>query len=29
MAQARRQFFDLHATNKSQLAERELHSIGG
>lgn len=29
MAHARRKFFDLHVTNKSQLAERALHSIGG
>jgi len=29
MAHARPQFFDLHATNKSQLAEQALHSIGG
>ena len=29
MAHARRKFFDLHATNKSQLAEQALHSIGG
>jgi transposase len=29
MAHARRKFFDLHATNKSQLAEQVLHSIGG
>ncbi len=29
MALARRKFFDLHATNKSQLAEQALHSIGG
>ncbi|MBB4059486.1 hypothetical protein FHY08_005524 [Pseudomonas koreensis] len=29
MAHARRKFFDLHATNKSQLAERVLHSIAG
>ncbi|WP_339464998.1 IS66 family transposase [Pseudomonas sp. EA_65y_Pfl2_P74] len=29
MAHARRKFFDLHATNKSQLAEKALHSIGG
>ena len=28
MAHARRKFFDLHATNKSQLAEQALHSIG-
>lgn len=28
-AHARRKFFDLHATNKSQLAEQALHSIGG
>jgi transposase len=26
---ARRKFFDLHAANKSQLAEQVLHSIGG
>lgn len=29
MAHARRKFFDLHVTNKSQLAEQALHSIGG
>jgi hypothetical protein len=29
MAHARRKFFDLHVANKSQLAERALHSIGG
>ena len=29
MAHARRKFFDLHATNKSQLAEQALLSIGG
>ena len=29
MAHARRKFFDLHATNKSQLAEQVLHSIAG
>jgi len=29
MAHARRTFFDLHATNKSQLAEQAPHSIGG
>lgn len=29
MAHAHRKFFDLHATNKSQLAEQALHSIGG
>jgi hypothetical protein len=29
MAHARRKFFDLHATNKSQLAEQALRSIGG
>ena len=29
MAHARRKFFDLHVANKSQLAEQELHSIGG
>lgn len=29
MAHARRKFFDLHATNKSQLAEQVLHLIGG
>jgi transposase len=29
MAHARRKFFDLHATNKSQLAEQALHSISG
>lgn len=29
MAHARRKFFDLHATNISQLAEQALHSIGG
>ncbi|ERK98729.1 hypothetical protein O999_02055 [Pseudomonas putida LF54] len=29
MAHARRKFFDLHAANKSQLAEQALHSIGG
>ncbi|WP_426144026.1 IS66 family transposase [Pseudomonas sp. DWP3-1-2] len=29
MAHARRKFFDLHATNKSQLAAQALHSIGG
>lgn len=29
MAHARRKFFDLHATNKSQLAEQALHAIGG
>lgn len=29
MAHARRKFFDLHAVNKSQLAEQALHSIGG
>jgi transposase len=29
MAHARRKFFDLHATNKSQLAEQALQSIGG
>jgi transposase len=29
MAHARRKFLDLHATNKSQLAEQALHSIGG
>lgn len=28
MAHARRKFFDLHVTNKSQLAEQALHSIG-
>ena len=26
---ARRNFFDLHAANKNQLAEQALHSIGG
>lgn len=29
MAHARRKFFDLHETNKSQLAEQALLSIGG
>lgn len=29
MSHARRKFFDLHAANKSQLAEQALHSIGG
>ncbi len=29
MAHARRKFFDLHAANKSQLAEQALHSIAG
>ena len=29
MAHARRKFFDLHAANKSQLAEQAFHSIGG
>lgn len=29
MAHARRKFFDLHAANKSQLAEQALHSIVG
>mgnify|MGYP006174137739 FL=1 len=29
IAHARRKFFDLHAANKSQLAEQALHSIGG
>ena len=29
MAHAFRKFFELHATNKSQLAEQALHSIGG
>jgi len=29
MAHALRKLFDLHATNKSQLAEQALHSIGG
>lgn len=29
MAHDRSKFFDLHATNKSQLAEQSLHSIGG
>ena len=29
MAHARRKFFDLHAANKSQLAEQALHAIGG
>lgn len=29
MARALRKFFDLHAANKSQLAEQALHSIGG
>ncbi len=29
MAHARREFFDLHEANKSQLAEQALHSIGG
>lgn len=29
MAHARRKFFDLHAANKSQLAEQALQSIGG
>jgi len=29
MVHARRKFFDLHATNKSQLAEQALHSFGG
>lgn len=29
MTHARRKFFDLNATNKSQLAEQALHSIGG
>jgi transposase len=29
MAHARRKFFDLHAANKSQLAEQALYSIGG
>lgn len=27
MAHARRKFFDLHATNKSELAEQVLHFI--
>ncbi len=27
MAHARRKFFDLHATNKSQVAEKTLHYI--
>ena len=27
MAHARRKFFDLHATNKSQIAEKALHYI--
>ncbi len=29
MAHARRKFFDLHAANKSQLAEQARHSIAG
>lgn len=29
MAHARRQFFDLHAANKSQLDEQARHAIGG
>ena len=29
MAHARRKFFDLHAANKSQLAEQALHAMGG
>ncbi len=29
MAHARRKFFDLHAANKSQLAEQALHPIAG
>ncbi len=29
MAHARRKFFDLHAANKSQLAEQAPHSIAG
>ncbi|MCF5167315.1 transposase [Pseudomonas congelans] len=29
MSHARRKFLDLHATNKSKLAEQALHSIGG
>ena len=29
MAHARRKFFDLHATNKSQLTEQAINSIGG
>eukprot|EP01133_Synstelium_polycarpum_P005990 gene5990-6949_t len=29
LAHVSRKFFDLHATNKSQLAEQALHSIGG
>lgn len=29
MAHARCNFFDLYATNKSQLAKQALHSIGG
>lgn len=29
MAHACRKFFDLHIANKSELAERALHSIGG
>ena len=28
MAHARRKFFDLHAANKSQLAEQALHAMG-
>lgn len=29
MAHARPKFFDVHAANKSQLAEQALHTIGG
>lgn len=29
MDHARRKFFDLHAANKSQLAEQALHAMGG
>lgn len=29
LVHARRQFFDLHVANKSQLAEQALHSISG
>jgi len=29
MAHARSKFFDLHAANKSQLADQALHSIAG
>ncbi len=29
MAHACRKFFELHAANKSQLAEQALHSVGG